>query len=275
MGVQVRLLSRALSHLMMIRIAFRLSIFCLLAACSQPATTPVEPRTFGESDEKSAALIEQAEAACGGLAVYDDLQILKWNFFGFRDLIWNKASGDVRIDIPRDTATFLLNLQTGQGKVRIAGTEVTHPDSLSAKLEQARRIWINDSYWLVMPFKMRDPGVTASYVGRDTTQDGRTAEVIALTFEKVGVTPQNKYHVWLDDESQRVCQWSFYPNAQDEEPRAIWPWDNYQKVQNDPPVWLSFDRSDGKGPKEVKLYSAAIAEVFSSFDSPEDGDFSL
>jgi hypothetical protein len=34
-------------------------------------------------------------------------------------------------------------------------------------------LWINDAYWLVMPWKLQDPGVTLSYVKTDTLQMGK------------------------------------------------------------------------------------------------------
>ena len=48
--------------------------------------------------------------------------------------------------------------------------------------------WINDTYWLVMPFKLKDSGVTLKYVGDGKTQAGDDADVLAMTFKNVGVT---------------------------------------------------------------------------------------
>jgi hypothetical protein len=31
-------------------------------------------------------------------------------------------------------------------------------------LRKGKNWWINDAYWLVMPWKLQDPGVTLSYV---------------------------------------------------------------------------------------------------------------
>ena len=42
----------------------------------------------------------------------------------------------------------------------LAGTFRSVPEQLGEMLENGRRAWINDSYWLVMPYKLRDPGVT-------------------------------------------------------------------------------------------------------------------
>ena len=45
-----------------------------------------------------------------------------------------------------------------------------------------------------------------------------------LRFTDVGVTPNNKYRVWIDRESRLVSQWAFYADAEDAEPRFIGPW---------------------------------------------------
>jgi hypothetical protein len=40
---------------------------------------------------------------------------------------------------------------------------VTDENKTNALFEKGRH-WINDAYWLVMPWKLQDPGVTLSYV---------------------------------------------------------------------------------------------------------------
>ncbi|MEZ5331564.1 MAG: hypothetical protein R2991_05830 [Thermoanaerobaculia bacterium] len=54
-----------------------------------------------------------------------------------------------------------------------------------------------------MPYKLEDPGVTLHYLGERPMLDGRPAEVLELTFEGVGRTPQNKYHVYVAEERPR------------------------------------------------------------------------
>ena len=48
--------------------------------------------------------------------------------------------------------------------------------------------------------------------------------MFSLTFENVGRTPENKCHVYVDDESRLVTQWDYYPKAFDPEPRFQFPW---------------------------------------------------
>ncbi|MEL6123779.1 MAG: hypothetical protein AAFR14_08655, partial [Bacteroidota bacterium] len=100
---------------------------------------------------------------------------------------------------------------------------------LPLSIADAHAMWINDSYWLVMPFKLKDSGVTLTYAGRDTTVDGRNAEVVSLVFDNVGVTPQNKYLVYVDDTSGLVSQWDYYPNATDSLPAFQSPWPEYKQ----------------------------------------------
>ena len=39
---------------------------------------------------------------------------------------------------------------------------------------------------------------TLKYIGQDTTQAGVPSEVLQLTFQNVGNTPDNMYQVWVD-----------------------------------------------------------------------------
>jgi hypothetical protein len=54
-------------------------------------------------------------------------------------------------------------------------------------------------HWLVMPWKLQDPGVNLTY---ETEQlpNGTTADILQLTFNAVGVTPENKYWLYVDKE---------------------------------------------------------------------------
>ena len=219
-----------------------------------------------DSDEKAIAIADSVMNAMGGRKAYDNLRFIAWNFFGARDLVWDKHTGRVRIDVPAQKTTYLVNVNTLEGKVLKDSTEVTHPDSLKIYLERAKSIWINDSYWLVMPFKLKDSGVTLKYAREDTIKSGISSNVLTLTFENVGDTPNNKYEVYVDKSDNLVKQWAYYKDASQPEPSAVWPWDNYKSYNG---VLLSADRSDGKGPGKVSVYQDLPDEVFTSFDTPK------
>ncbi len=80
-----------------------------------------------------------------------------------------------------------------------------------------------------MPYKFKDSGVTLTYSGINQSADGREADILELRFTNVGVTPENKYRVWVDRESRLVSQWAFYADAEDTELRFIAPWQDWQR----------------------------------------------
>lgn len=255
-----------------------LSMICLsYIACSPKndstsatSKTEINPPAEGfnatASDPKAIALADASMKAMGGRAAWDKLHYVAWNFFGARDLVWDKQTGRVRIDFPKDSSIYLVNVNTMEGKVWRKGAEMTQPDSLKKYLNIAKSIWINDSYWLVMPFKLKDSGTTLKYLRQDTIKGGVPAEVLALTFENVGDTPENKYEVFIDKTDNLVKQWAFFPKAEMEKAAAVWPWDNYKDYNG---LMLSGDRSDDKGPKHIRVYDALEDKVFASFEVPE------
>jgi hypothetical protein len=214
-------------------------------------------------DEKASKLVSAMWTAMGGEEQWDNLQYVSWTFFGARHLVWDKIGGRVRIDSPRDTSIYLLNLNSLEGKVIKGGEEVTDPEELKKLLNRAEGIWINDAYWLFMPFKLQDPGVTVNYMREDTMLGGQPASVLALTFEEVGNTPENKYEVYIDKADNLIKQWAYFKEADQETPPKIWPWDNYQSYNG---LMLSSDRSDKSGPSNVRIYDTLEDKVFNSFD---------
>ena len=67
-----------------------------------------------------------------------------------------------------------------------------------------------------------DPG--SRYTGYGIVEvEGETYEVVELTFDDVGLTPQNKYRGWVDPETHRMAYWQHYTEASDEEPQCAPP----------------------------------------------------
>lgn len=204
---------------------FLWAVFCLSVAGL--AFGFQQESTMGKADEKAAALAAKTMEAMGGEANYDATRYLSWTFFGRRDHIWDKWTGDYRME-DKEGNLVIMNINTQEGKAWANGEPVTDPEALKAALKRGYEVWINDSYWLVMPYKLRDPGVTLTYVKEGQTTDGKTADVLALTFDGVGVTPQNKYDVYVDRESGLITQWDFYTKADDPEPRFQIPWHDWK-----------------------------------------------
>ncbi|MDN5204422.1 hypothetical protein QQ008_23720 [Fulvivirgaceae bacterium BMA10] len=215
------------------------------------------------SDSKAIEIADEVMQAMGGRNNWDATRFIVWEFFGRRKLYWDKWTGNVRVESLTDDFKVLLNVHEMTGKVFRDSSEITQPDSLAKYVQIGKNIWINDSYWLVMPFKLKDSGVTLKYTREDTTQVGALSDVLTLTFEEVGVTPQNKYEVFVDKNSRLITQWSFFSNANDDSARFVTPWADYNKYGS---IMLSGNRGRGSL-NGITVLDSMPESVFSSFEA--------
>ena len=221
-------------------VLFSLLSIVALSSCDSPsgqegsstaeadANPPAPGFNADASDEEAVQLADEVMQAMGGRTAWDTTRYFSWNFLGVRTLLWDKETGNVRIEIPQDSAIYLVNVNQDTGRVVMQGEEITQSDSLAKYVQAGKEMWINDSYWLFMPFKLKDSGVTLTYAGEDTLMGGAPAEVLELQFEGVGVTPQNKYRVFVDPSDHLVKQWAYYPEASMDTPAFMLPWDEYK-----------------------------------------------
>lgn len=222
---------------------------------------PAEGFDIEYSDPQAISIADNVMKAMGGRKAWDETRYISWDFFGYRQLLWDKWTGNVRIEL-QSNLKILMNINDMTGKVMKDGTELVNPDSVKHYLNRGNSIWINDSYWLVMPFKLKDSGVTLHYSREDTTLTGVECYVLQLSFKEVGDTPENMYDVWVDPSKNLVTQWSYYKDGNDSEPRFITPWDDYQKYGN---ILLSGNRGQ-RQLSDIKVLSEVPESAFSSFE---------
>lgn len=226
-------------------------ILLLLAwACGGPAR--------GQSDPQAVAVAQAVMQAQGGQKAWEQTRYLQWNFFGNRRLTWDRYTGDVRIEYLKKPLLTLVNVNSRQGRVFWQQREETQTDSVQKYLEEGYRAWVNDSYWLLMPYKLLDAGVTLRYMGTENTETGRPADKLQLTFANVGVTPQNKYYVWVDKSTHLVSQWAYFPKAELEKPAFVSPWKDYRRYGK---ILLSGDRGN-RQLSEISVKPALSAQTF-------------
>lgn len=193
------------------------------------------------SDPKALKLAEKVIQAMGGMDNWNETRYLRWEFFDSRLWWWDKWTGNVRCEVSASDLRIAMNVHDKSGNVYMHGSVQTSPDTLEKYLDRGYRMWINDMYWLVMPFKLKDPGVTLKHLGDRVSVQGTECEVLELTFEGVGVTPDNKYHVYVDKQSHLVVQWDYYTHYNDDEPRFRSTWDEYARYDG---IRLSAKRGD-------------------------------
>lgn len=136
-------------------------------------------------------------------------------------------------------------------------------------LAQGYRAFINDTYWLLMPYKWRDPGVELEFAGRDTLPDGRAYEVVHLSFDDdVGLTT-DEYWGYVDRETGLMTAWRFHLEGQEEPGPIVW-WEDWQPV-GPGPIQVAKLRRPEEGPTRIRFAEVeAAAEVPpGAFDPPE------
>jgi hypothetical protein len=200
----------------------------------------------------------------GGAEAWNNTRFLQWRMFG-RNHSWDKWTGDYKYE--DDSLVVLMNVNTRDGRVWKHGQPIEAPDTASMLMGDVYARWINDSYWLIMPYKLQDPGVRLIYLGARATEDGREADVLEMTFDNVGLTPENKYHVFVDRESHLVSQWSFFRNASDEAPLFTRPWGEWSQYGD---IWLSTRRNkEANGPHRITDLTVSTSLPEGAFDKPE------
>lgn len=207
-----------------------------------------------QSDARADKLARQVLKNMGGQDGWNNTRFLAWTFNG-QYQVWDKHQNKFRWE--KDSLVAVIDTQTKDGKVYVQGKELQNQEEKQKHLDRAYALWINNSYWLVMPFKLQDPGVNLKYIGEGETFDGAAADKLEMTFENVGLTPQNKYHLWIDKEKGLITQWAFFRNYTDEEPTFTRRWSEYKDYGN---IKLASDRSNPQS--DFKLdHIAAPADV--------------
>jgi hypothetical protein len=104
--------------------------------------------------------------------------------------------------------------------------------------------WVNDTYWLLVPLKVLDPGV---HVAREPDRDGK--EVLHLSFEHVGLTPGDQYWLLVDPASHHVTGWEMQLEGEQPPPRAM-SFDAHTQVG---PLVLALSHANHEGTRVVRL----------------------
>lgn len=165
-----------------------------------------------------------------------------WDVRGRRDRVtWADSSTtpprafDVVVDL--DTRTAI--------EATIDGQPATG-DALRAAGEDAYARWVNDSYWLILPLKLGDPGVRRTLEApRD--HGGRRYQILHLSFSGVGLTPGDQYWLFIDEATARIERWEMQLENQPPPPRGI-SFGNYTQVG---PLTLALDHVTDDGARRI------------------------
>jgi len=204
----------------------------LVASTAIVATSAALPAPAGQSDARAVELAQSTLEAMGGAEAWNNTRYISWKFMGGRLHVWDKWTGNHRMEQTTrdgDTLVSLFNVNNRSARIFRNGAQIADPTELAEQQNRAFRSWNNDTYWAFMPYKLLDGGVTLRYLGERAMQDGRMADVLQLTFENVGDTPDNKYEVFIAQDTGLVEQWTHWSRFDDPEPSFTLPWADWRR----------------------------------------------
>lgn len=171
-------------------------------------------RVWGEQpDSKAAALATKTISAMGGVDEWKAVGAVRFNFVvevqgnppRVVKHLWDHKLGQDHVEWEKDGKQTVawVDLKTKTGNAW-ADAKKLEGSQLTAALETAYARWVNDTYWLIMPFKLLDPGVNLKYEGQKPGH-----EVLHLSFEKVGLTPGDQYWAFISSDSGLMDLWQY------------------------------------------------------------------
>lgn len=195
------------------------------------------------TDPRAVALAQRTVEAMGGRQEFDAVRLLHFTWqverdgqiVAEREHWWDRETGDYRVEFRHGSgapAVVVLNLKSRQGRALTRGAQPEQAES-EELVERAYGAHINDSYWLLMPWKWTDPGVRLEWVG-ERSQDDRTFEVVSLSFvDGTGLTSGDRYWAWVDPESGLMDRWQYVLQQEDgspgEDEPTTWIWSDWRR----------------------------------------------
>jgi hypothetical protein len=216
------------------------------------------PTTGVSSDSKAVAVADATLAAMGGQAAWDGTHYIRFTFAGRRTHFWDKWTGRHRLEgKTKDNEAYVVldNVNTHQGTAYMGGKPV-EGDKGAKMVENSYAAWINDTYWLLMPYKLKDPGVNLSYVGEQQL-DGKDYDEIGLTFGPVGLTPGDHYFAWFNRGTHLMDRWAYLLQDQPRDAApTVWLWQGWQRYGQ---IMLAPHRVSPDGQKKLELSDILVA----------------
>ena len=243
----------------------RVPILLLLAttACSQVNPTGSATPTEMPADTAVARVHDRMVSAMGGRQGWNQARYFEFDFVvnrNGRELTrrshrWDRFRGDYRLHYVQggDTVTAVFNVndpKAGAVKINRWDIEGAQEDSI---LTAAYARHINDSYWLIMPYKWLDQGVTLTSQGRQTDEQGKQWDVVKLSFADVGLTPQNEYLAFVNPQTGLMERWHHFPRAG--ATPAIFDWNRWQRYG---PIMLATEKPSPDGSTVIRFENVRV-----------------
>ena len=230
---------------------------------SHAAPSPAGP------DARADVIAKSLDDAMGGQAAWAVVPYIRFDFVAVKDgkelgrraHWWDKAHSRDRVewkDKDGRAVSAIVNLFDRTGTSATDGR--MDADTLLAEhVKDAYEMWVNDTYWLMMPFKLHDQGSHLTYV-RTEHGAGGAHDVLSLTFDPVvGLTPKDHYWLFINQKTHLLDRWEYLLQDQKPPPSTA-TWENWQQAG---PVRLSTLHHIGKRPVMLRMENLAAPATMS------------
>ena len=232
-------------------------VFVLVLAGAGPGRPAHAEGPRPGSEGGAAAVADRVMQALGGVDAWNATRYLRFDFAvdrGAKTLVrrshtWDKWTGNYRLEATTregEPYVVLLNIDTREGAAWLKGRKLQGEEA-KKYVDPGYAVWVNDTYWLLMPYKMKDPGVVLAMDGVEKN-DGEVWDKVRLTFDNVGLTPKDKYWVYVNRKTGLVDRWDYVLEGENKPPTTF-TWKNWKKYGK---VMLADDRENTAD--ETRIY---------------------
>ena len=132
---------------------------------------------------------------------YDSIRLIEWSFPRGHRFLWDKEANHVTANWGGNKVSFYPDDLTGTAFV--GNTKIEDTEQKNELIQKAWALFANDSFWLVAPYKVREPGTSRAVVETDRGTG------LLVTYSSGGVTPGDSY-LWILDDIGKPVAWKMW-----------------------------------------------------------------
>jgi hypothetical protein len=125
---------------------------------------------------------------------WDTTRWVQWTFANRNSFVWDRERNLVQVEWGEDN-TALINPDKRTGIAFVEGQQLAGEEQ-SKRVKKALGYFFNDSFWLLAPTKVFDPGTQRGLVDLPKEE----GEGLLVSYSSGGVTPGDAY-LWILDEN--------------------------------------------------------------------------
>lgn len=236
-------------------------------ACSRPPV--MAPKSFDPngSDPQALRVVDDMVRAMGGWSGWQKVKQIRFEYVvdkggtTLADVLhaWDIYGGRHTMEEWYETKLIVVMQEVpnfAKGYVAVQEVRVAS-DVADPLLAEGQNRFESDSYPLVAPFKLRDPGVHVRYQGVTSIDDvADPVELIAVTFDPgTGDTPEDHFWYYVSRVTHLPVRWDYVLQEEIENndshrpiPRTGALWSGWKQVG---PIKLALKRAFVRGPVEI------------------------